>query len=112
MTSFVADSMVGSCKYISWPSWPRRPLWMPNVENEVLTGQRVSHATSIFGDLGGSWHMVMTGSGSCDVDFHESVMDLTCTALGGDVASIHVDVAPSLISGYTSDGSEFSASRR
>jgi hypothetical protein len=101
----------GACLNVGSKS--QLPRWLPDPSNGAFAGKRTSTAASVFGDLGGSWQIAFSGGGTCNASFVGGSVDLAC---GDDprlgFGSLHVDVMGSTLSGYTSNGIEFSAQRR
>jgi hypothetical protein len=79
-----------------------------------LTGSRTAKATSIFGELGGTWSFISGGgSSSADVSFAGSVFTATTRKMGQiPNGTMAVRVCEGTVSGITSSGWEFAGIRR
>ena len=94
----------------------RVPSPLPSDLRGSVTGTRTSNLPSLFGDLGGAWHIACAGqnpgtSCSCDATFSGSTLSVTCAdpMLQGTASITFCD---GVAAGYTSSGIEFSARRQ
>jgi hypothetical protein len=88
------------------------PSPLPRIDGS-LTGQRVSTTTSIFGDLGGSWHLSAdNGNGSCDATFSDNAITASCAGASDQGGSVTVTFCEGVASGSTSTGIEFTAKKQ
>jgi len=83
--------------------------------NGTVVGQRRVKLASIFGELGGSWHLAGNGSGGVDA----TIVGSTFTAVVSDAGRplgrdswVTVKVCEGTAAGKTSDGYEFAATRQ
>ncbi len=76
----------------------------------TLTGRRVTPAASIFGELGGTWHLT-DGTGSADVAVTRNTFSAATTKLGfaPGTATVDVKVCKGKAVGKSSAGAEFVA---
>ena len=88
------------------------PEPFPRSLNGSITGTRMQTLPSLFGDLGGTWHVTDQGSGSCDASFHGNTASVLCTNAGLFTGEATLTFCDGVASGSTSDGVEFSALRQ
>jgi len=77
----------------------------------TATGQRTSTASSIFGDLGGVWH-IAAGSAGGDATFSGNTFSVVWSGDPWGNGAVSVVFCDGIASGTTSDGVEFSAHLR
>jgi hypothetical protein len=90
------------------------PNPLPSSIDGAIRGVRTSTAASLFGDLGGTWHIsdVGGGSGSCDATFTANTFSVTCDNAGEWTGLATVTFCDGIAAGTTSSGVEFSAHRQ
>jgi hypothetical protein len=77
----------------------------------TVTAQRSQKAQSIFGELGGTWHLTGSDGGGVDATFSGNTFTATLFGQAGD-GSMNMHVCNGVASGSTSTGFELSAQRR
>ncbi|MEZ4222283.1 MAG: hypothetical protein R3B13_15205 [Polyangiaceae bacterium] len=88
------------------------PKWLGNPDYDTFYGEHVDLRTSIFGDLGGTWHFQSTmGSDKCQMVIEGTRIDGTCSS-GADARTFGLQIGDGIISGWSSEGMEFTAIRR
>jgi hypothetical protein len=87
------------------------PSQLPDLDGNV-TGARTSTQMSVFGELGGTWHIAGSGAGSCDAMFAANVLTVTCADVQPWDGSASLTFCDGIAAGSTSAGVEFSAHRR
>ncbi len=90
------------------------PNPLPNSINGAIKGVRTSTAASLFGDLGGTWHIADLGggSGACDATFSGNTFSVTRSDAGEWTGSASLTFCDGIAAGSTSSGVEFSAHRQ
>jgi hypothetical protein len=87
------------------------PEPLPNSLNGTIIGTRMKTLTSVFGDLGGQWHLTGSGGGTCDAVFQGNTLSVTCANADSFTGQASITFCEGVASGSTSDGVEFSALR-
>jgi hypothetical protein len=98
-----ADSFTATCARVH--STPFGTL------DGTVTAQRSQKLPSIFGELGGTWHLTTSGGGGVDATFSGSTFTASLFGSSGD-GSMTMKVCNGMASGSTSSGLELSARRR
>jgi hypothetical protein len=93
----------GSCNHAPSP-------WGSQLDGS-LVAQRTSQASSIFGDLGGTWHMTSNQGTAFDSSFVGNTF--TSTVSGAhDSGTVTIKICADSLSGVTSGGFEIAGTRR
>jgi hypothetical protein len=87
------------------------PAPLPYRLEGTATGQRTATASSVFGDLGGVWH-ITAGSAAGDATFRGNTFSVVWSGDPWGDGNVSVVFCDGMASGTTSDGVEFSAHRR
>jgi len=89
------------------------PEPLPRDINGSITGQRLSTLPSLFGDLGGAWHVAGGNNEGCDATFSGNTMTAICQSSPfGSNDGLTVTFCDGLAVGTTTAGAEFSAHRQ
>ena len=88
------------------------PEPFPDSLNGSITGTRTQTLPSLFGDLGGTWHVTDGASGTCDATFHGNTFSVLCANAGVFTGEATLTFCDGVASGSTSDSIEFSALRQ
>jgi hypothetical protein len=80
---------------------------------DTVVGQRSQKLDSIFGELGGTWHLAAGGGGGADVEISGNTFTAKVeNANGTSQGSVQIKVCEGTASGVTSDGFEISGTRQ
>lgn len=107
--TFNTSTALGNCTEVNMPGRS-----VPDIAAGVYTGQRTRAASSIFGDLGGSWTFTSgEARGSCTATFEGAIVIFSCANAKRDLnGTVTARVDGNVVSGNLSSGVEFSARRR
>jgi hypothetical protein len=97
----------GSCNLVG-PG----PVWAPSIEDGQLNATRTEPLGSIFGDLGGSWTVALSGGGSCSVRVEGATITSQCNDAQLATGTFSFSYDQTTAHGVTSQGIEFTAQRR
>ncbi|MBI3200546.1 MAG: hypothetical protein HYZ29_03315 [Myxococcales bacterium] len=104
--SLGASKAVAECGSVGFlPTWIGRP------SNASANAQRKSSLASIFGDLGGEWHVALSTGGTCTARFEGSKISASCSGAGEFDGSFELLFDGDVASGSTDRGLELSAKR-
>jgi hypothetical protein len=93
----------GSCNHAPSP-------WGGQIDGS-LVAQRTSQASSIFGDLGGTWHMTSNQGTAFDSSFIGNTFTSTVSG-SSDSGTVTIKICADSLSGITSGGFEIAGTRR
>jgi hypothetical protein len=80
---------------------------------DTVVGQRTQKLDSIFGELGGDWHLAAGAGGGADVEIQGSTFTAKMQqASGSSLGSVQIKVCQGTASGVTSQGFEISGTRQ
>jgi hypothetical protein len=96
-----AAAFSGTCGGVDGLPWP-----LPYSLDGTAGAQRQSAGTSIFGDVGGTWHLALQG-GSCDATLSANTVSITCAGDRDVVGSVQATFCAGSVSGQTNDGTTF-----
>jgi hypothetical protein len=88
------------------------PEPLPESLDGTVTGQRVSTASSVFGDLGGTWHIPLASGATGDATFSGNTLTVVWKGEPWGDGTASLSFCDGIASGGTSEGVEFSAHRR
>jgi hypothetical protein len=78
----------------------------------TVVGQRTQTMASVFGDLGGQWHLTSNKGGVADVTFAGNSFSAIVQGQSNVAGAVSVRICDAKVSGITSRGIEFSGIRR
>jgi hypothetical protein len=78
----------------------------------TITATRTQTLPSVFGDLGGTWHLTDQATGTCDASFRGNTLSVVCADANVFTGEASLTFCDGVAAGSTSAGIEFSALRQ